>query len=260
MSYTAAILAFLLSAGLAGAVSYAVHRRLSYDLRRRHHDVGSAIFLQMGVIYAVLLAFVFSEVWGEYNAAAQAINAECGALHASAILAHDLPNDAGDALNLAIAAYVATVVTREWPSMEGRQASVEAVRGVEAMLKAAIILDRPRAPNTIAQAEILNLLAQAHAQRETRIFQMTQGMPALLWALLLFYALVLVSFVLCSGVEHAATLALFSSLFAAGLALILVMIRMLDFPFEGALGLPSATFQETLLKVSVLVRLAHGGI
>lgn len=38
-----------------------IHRRVENDLRRLHHDVGSVVFLQLGVVFAVLLAFVFSE-------------------------------------------------------------------------------------------------------------------------------------------------------------------------------------------------------
>jgi hypothetical protein len=46
---------------------------------------------------------------------------------------------------------------------------------------------------------------------------------------------------------------LFSGLFAGCTALILVMIRMLDLPFQGALALRPDDFVATLTKVSGLV-------
>src|SRR4029077_19234369 len=42
-----------------------------------YHEVGYAVFLQLGVIFAVLLAFVFNGVWSDYNTASRAIDSEC---------------------------------------------------------------------------------------------------------------------------------------------------------------------------------------
>jgi hypothetical protein len=45
------------------------------------------VFLQLGFILAALLAFVFNEVWNEYDVAEEAIDRECAALHGTAMLA-----------------------------------------------------------------------------------------------------------------------------------------------------------------------------
>jgi hypothetical protein len=74
---------------------------------RRYHEVGYAVFLQLGVIFAVLLAFVFNNVWSDYNVAAQAIDSECPSLHGIAILSDRLPSPARNAI-LADAAYLTT--------------------------------------------------------------------------------------------------------------------------------------------------------
>ena len=91
MSYAEALLVILFTAIVAVVATNFVRRALGLDVRRQHHEVGNPVYLQIGVVFAVLLAFVFNEVWGEYNAAAQAINGECGALHGAAMLAHNLP-------------------------------------------------------------------------------------------------------------------------------------------------------------------------
>src|SRR5579883_1119246 len=115
MSYLAAIAIILGATLAAGAAAVLVRRRVRLDALKRHHEVGSAVFLQMRVIYAVLLAFVFTEVWGEYNAAAQAISDESSSLVSLARLAHGLPEPARDAMQQAIAAYLASVTRSEWP-------------------------------------------------------------------------------------------------------------------------------------------------
>jgi hypothetical protein len=46
-----------------------VRRASGLDAHRQHHEIGNPVYLQIGVVFAVLLAFVFNEVFGEYNSA-----------------------------------------------------------------------------------------------------------------------------------------------------------------------------------------------
>src|SRR4029077_11155868 len=79
--------------------------------------------LQLGVIFAVLLAFVFNNVWSDYNVASQAINSECASLHGIAILSDRLPSPARGAILNELHAYLTTVLDREWPDMQRRNKS-----------------------------------------------------------------------------------------------------------------------------------------
>ena len=81
MSYTE-LGVVVLGAGIVAAFICALlHRIVHRDTFRRYHEVGYAVFLQLGVIFAVLLAFIFDNVWSNYNVASQAIDSECGSLH-----------------------------------------------------------------------------------------------------------------------------------------------------------------------------------
>jgi hypothetical protein len=94
MSYTE-LGGLVLGTGLVAAFTCALlHRIVHHDTFRRYHEVGYAVFLQLGVIFAVLLAFVFNNVWSNYNVASQAIDSECGSLHGIAILSDRLPSSA----------------------------------------------------------------------------------------------------------------------------------------------------------------------
>lgn len=250
MGYGEAVLIVLLTGIAATAAAGHVRRALGLDVRQRHHDVGNPVYLQIGVVFAVLLAFVFNEVWGEYNAAAQAINGECGALHGAAMMAHDLPDGAGRGVEQAILTYAKTVVNVEWPALEHRQASLQAVHAFQAMVEAAGNLPITRPSDTAIQSRILALLSEAHAYRETRIFQANQGLPIMIWLVLSFYALVLVAFVLFAGVESRIAHLSFTAVFATTVVLVLIVVRMLDYPFEGALTLSNADFVKTIQRVS----------
>jgi hypothetical protein len=252
MSYTAALLVVLFIAIGAAAATIIARLALDFDVRRQHHEVGSPVYLQIGVVFAVLLAFVFSEVWGEYNIAAQAINGECGALHGAALLAHDLPDHQGQSVERSILNYTKTVINKEWAALEHRDASPDAVSAFESLVAAAANLNITRPGDVAVQGQILSLLAQAHAFRETRSFQASRGLPIVIWLVLALYALVLVVFVLFAGVESIAGHLLFTISFAVSVALVLVLVRMLDYPFEGALALDNTDFVRTMEHVAAL--------
>src|SRR5665213_946927 len=95
MSYLTAVLIVFAAALAAAGAAWLVGASVGIETRKRHHEVGNPVFLQVGVMFSVLLAFVFAEVWGEFNTAAQAINGECGALHGAAMLADALPAGQG---------------------------------------------------------------------------------------------------------------------------------------------------------------------
>ena len=74
MTYLNASLIVLCAMAAATLASWFAGRLLPVDTRRRHHEVGGNVFSQVGTLIAVVLAFVFSAVWGDYRSAAQAIN------------------------------------------------------------------------------------------------------------------------------------------------------------------------------------------
>src|SRR5262252_2291750 len=114
----------VLATGLIAALICALlHRIVHHDTFRRYHEVGYAVFLQLGVIFAVLLAFVFYNVWSNYNVASQAIDSECGSLHGVAIMSDRLPSAARDAILKDLHAYLSTVIEQEWADMQRRKES-----------------------------------------------------------------------------------------------------------------------------------------
>jgi len=60
----------------------------------------------------------------------------------------------------------------------------------------------------------------------------------------------LVAFVLFAGVESRIGHLLFTAVFATSVVLLLILLKMLDYPFEGALTLSNADFVKTIERVS----------
>jgi hypothetical protein len=104
--------------------------------------------------------------------------------------------------------------------------------------------------------QLLGFLEEANAHRSERIFQIGSGVPMLLWCLLIGFGIVLAAFVTMAGVDNGGALVSFSMTFAAAVAAILVLIHLLDFPFEGALALGPGPFMMALKKVALIAQSA----
>jgi len=259
MSYVE-LAGLVVGTGLAAALMCALlHRIVHHDRFRRYHEVGYAVFLQLGVIFAVLLAFVFNNVWSEYNVASQAVDSECASLHGIAILSDRLPAPARTAILGDLHAYLTIVLDREWPDMQRRNESRAASDRFQLLWQTVETAVTDPADNQI-RGQLLNLLAAAHQNRETRLFQMTQGVPGLVWSLLIIFAAGLVGCMLVFAAEASLSKAVLVGVFTSSLALALLTVRMLDFPFESALQVSSRDFSETLEKVDRLIAAAepHG--
>jgi len=203
---------------VAALICALLHRVVHHDTFRRYHEVGYAVFLQLGVIFAVLLAFVFNNVSSEYNVASQAVDSECGSLHGIAILSD---------LHL----YLTTILDREWPDMQGRHESRAADARFQSLWQTVETVNTGPADNQI-RGQLLNLVATAHQSRETRLFQMTQSVPGLVWSVLIALASTLIGCMLVFAAEASLSKAVLVGIFTSSLTLALLTVHILDFPLR----------------------------
>lgn len=110
-------------------------------------------------------------------------------------------------------------------------------------------------PSVVISVQIVSLLGTAREQREFRLFQMTQGVPAPLWLLLVLLSLVLGSF--ATMARSSILLVAISGLSGRALASILVMVRLLDFSFAYA-GHSAECFAETCRRCNCWPGLGGG--
>lgn len=253
MGYLGALLIVVASAAAAAAAGLLVDRFVSLDLRHRFADESARIFAQLGTLFALLLAFVFNQVWAEHSAAAQAINGECAALHGVAVLAEALPNHAGRPINLAIITYARTVVDKEWPSMAARRTGSEvAYEDFRLIIQQTILLDPTSRSDVAIQSQMLSLVAQAKSYREARIFQADKGLPFVLWFVLDVLAISLIALVVVGttkGFGHV----LLAGLFTSTIVMVLMLVALLDYPFEGSVSLPPTDFAKLLAELSRMI-------
>jgi Protein of unknown function (DUF4239) len=231
-----------------------VHRLVPVASRQRHNDVAGFIYAALGVIYAVLLALVVIAVWEEYGAAADTVEQEANATSEIAWLAHRLPEPLGTRVQELARSYAEEAVHIEWPLMErGEAPSMRHTRGTPSGWT---IIDGIREslqdfePRTKADeqlyAEGLDLIEELNDARRMRLVAAEEGVPGVLWSVLIFGGVAAVGFTYLFGLESTWAHRLMVATLAAVIGLVLFTVGALGHPFEGGARIGTGAFELIL--------------
>jgi hypothetical protein len=231
-----------------------VQRLVSAESRQRHNDVAGFIYAALGVIYAVLVALVVIAVWEEYQAASETVEQEANALAEIFWLGHRLPEPEGTHLQELARSYAHEVVDKEWPLMEQGQAPLMVQeQGTPAGWT---LIDEIRAnlqefqPHTPADeqlyAEGLDQIQRLADARRMRLVAAEEGVPGVLWAVLIFGGIAAIGFTYLFGLENTWAHRLMVLTLAAVIGLVLFTIGALEHPFSGGARIGTGAFELVL--------------
>jgi hypothetical protein len=240
------IVAICLALALGGLVL--VRRNVELSRLEAHHEVAGFILAVVGVVYAVLLAFVVVIVWQQYDSARVDADREATivlALYQDATALDDLGPDARPAVRR----YAQSVVGSEWEEMaEGRHESRQADDALNAVWTAFRALE-PRTESDIAfYGEAVRSLHEVSELRQSRIESSRAELPTAMWSILIVGAVISVAFTYFFGVRSFAAQALMVSALAALIGLVLAVILALDLPFTGGITVGPASMRDTIAE------------
>ena len=222
--------------------------------RQQHNDVAGFIYAALGVIYAVLLALVVIAVWEEYQEASSTVEQEANAVAEIFWLAHRLPQPQGSHIQELARSYAQEVVDKEWPLMEqGQPPLMEQGQGTPAGWT---LIDDIRAnlqeldPHTPADeqlyAEGLDQVQRLADARRMRLVAAEEGVPAVLWAVLIFGGAAAIGFTYLFGLQSTWAHRLMVVTLAAVIGLVLFTIGSLEHPFSGGARIGTGAFELVL--------------
>jgi len=231
-----------------------VQRLVPADSRQQHNDVAGFIYAALGVIYAVLLALVVIAVWEEYGAADATVEQEANATAEIFWLAHRLPEPEGSHIQELARSYAEEVVHKEWPLMEqGEAPLMTQTQGTPAGWT---IIDEIRAnlqnfqPHTKADeqlyAEGLEQIDNLASARRMRLVAAEEGVPGVLWAVLIFGGIAAVGFTYLFGLENTWAHRLMVVTLAAVIGLVLFTVGAMEHPFSGGARIGTGAFELIL--------------
>jgi hypothetical protein len=232
---------------LVAVVGLAVVQRLVPPERReKHNDVAGFIYAVLGVAYAVLLAFVAIAVWQDYKMAQTTAESEANELAGVYFLASQLPEPERTRAQDLARTYARVVVEEEWPMMEQGQTSPRADSLLRQLRLELLQFDPRTKGEQVLYEQGLTQLHDAIDARRSRLLEVREGIPNLLWVVLVLGGVITVSFTylfgLKSNVAHALMVAALTLLICA----ILFTIGEFDNPFSGVVEIRPDAFKEML--------------
>jgi hypothetical protein len=223
-----------------------VQRLIPPERREGQNDVAGFIFAVLGVAYAVLLAFVVIAVWQDYETAQTDVQNEAHELAGVYFLASRLPEPDRTRIQNLIRTYVRVVVEEEWPMMEQGQTSQRADSLIRQLRSKILKFDPHTKGGQVLYERGLAQLHDAANARRTRLLEVREGIPGLLWVVLVLGGLITVSFTYLFGLQSNLAHALMVAALTLVICGILFTIGEFNNPFSGVVEIRPDAFEEVL--------------
>lgn len=231
---------------LVTAAIYVVVTRLATGERgRAFKAISPGVLPPLAIIFALLAAFLASQVWNDTDRASAAVNREASALRAVVLLATAFPGETESRLRELVRRHIEDAVNQEWPAMAHRSATLTLVPARLAdALRVAFTLDPHGEGQLTAQRELIASLQNALEARRQRIILSRSSLNWVKWtALLLQAGLTLLTIALVHS-DNRATNRIILTIFATGVGIAILLIAAHTRPFTGEISVqPSVLLQ-----------------
>jgi hypothetical protein len=204
---------------------------------RAFKAVSPGMLPPLGILFGLFVAFTATQVWTDDERASAAINREASALSAVLFMASTLPGESEARMRSLIHDYIQDAATQEWPQMAERTAHLRVTpRPLAEALKATVVLTPDTPSQQTAQRAIATELENALDARRERIMVSRSQVSLVKWSCLLVQAICMLTAIAMVHSDNRRTAAAAMGLFAAGVAVSVLLILAHDRPFTGELA------------------------
>ena len=224
------VLATLLS--MAGPVL--VRRHVGLARLSTNNEVAGFKFATLGVLYAVLLAFVVIVVWEKFNEAENAVAQEAGAAATVYRLAEGIGGVPGAAVRHRLSDYVTVTISGDWPAMEQGRLSPAGTAALNDLYGALLTIHPADLREAAIASEMLRQLSIMTQARRDRLVMASGTVPGVIWFVLFGGALLTVSFTFFFGAKNLHAQVAMTGALSLLIFLALFIVVAIDRPFAGS--------------------------
>ena len=232
---------------VAGLI-FAQHR-IPLELRQSHNVPLGLIYGALYVTFGVIIGFSAYLVLNKYTTSQTTVVNEASALRALYYLAGQFPESSREQIQELATTYARVVVDEEWPLMGKGQPSPRAAALNQQITKS---VDGFQPSTSAEQALYSQALQRAHEvnqNRNVRLLYAREGLPPILWFVLVVLALIILLFTYFLGLESARLHILAVAVLTLGFAFTMFTIIVLDQPFAGDLRVSPEAFETVLNEI-----------
>jgi hypothetical protein len=233
-------------ASVAGLIL--VQRFVPIELRKQHNDVAGFIYAVVGIAYAVLLGLVVVAAWEQYQIATDTTEREANELAELFWLGQRLPPAEGHHLQELTRSYARVVVDEEWPLMVRGESSPRAWALLDEIRLTVQNLNPDTEAGQVLYEQGLERVHDLADARRDRLVEAQQGIPGILWVVLVTGAIITICFTYLFGLDDTTTHTLMVALLALIIGLVLFTIGSLEYPFRGVVHVGPDSFELVLKR------------
>lgn len=226
---------------------YLLRRRVPIEKLQRNNEVAGPIVGLVGVMYAVLVAFVTVTVWEKwYDAEARSVQ-EANQVRSLFRDISVFPDSISHPIQQELQRYTEVVIQEEWPIM--------ATGEERPYLQSALMDDLWRRVQTIQPvgdyqttwySKVVDRMNDLSNYRQLRMLSCHPAVPSIMWVFLVVGGLVTVALTYLFGVDSCHAHAVMTAAVSGTTAFLLYLIAALDLPYAGSLQVNPEAFQHTL--------------
>jgi hypothetical protein len=231
------------SIAIALTILFLLYRFWPPNRRMAQNDMIGPSVGVIGTTYAVIIAFMLSGVWSDFQTAQVNAEQEANCLVNIFRFADRLPRDSGSAVQQRAREYSHAMIDEEWPAMARESESAAGQRLINELWKMLISVQNQDSTQQLILDHTFSQLTAMTEHRRIRLLQSRKRLPAILWAVLLVGGIVTVASTCLFGVQnfrlHLAQVFAITFL----VSLMLVAIADVDRPFQGDIRVPPDGFR-----------------
>jgi hypothetical protein len=216
-----------------------IRRRVGLQRLIINNEVAGFKFAVVGVLYAVLLAFLVIVVWEKFSEAEATVVNEAGAVANIYRLADGIGGEPETVIEKSLTRYLDAAITDDWPAMERGSEAANVTRTLNSVY-AAVLEFHPNDPaGSALLSEILRQLDAVTAARRGRLVMAAGLIPGLMWLVLFSGAIITIGFTFFFGAENLRAQMVMTGALAALIFAELVIVIAIDHPFAGTIKVSS---------------------
>jgi hypothetical protein len=240
------LLIVILYVGISIAGLLVIRKLYPHYKCKLHNDIAGFIFATLGVIYAVLLAFIVVITWQDFDKAQDVTVNEANCIAALYRDATPFPAEFRVELKSKLTNYVRDIINEEWQMMGTGQRSASVQNIQEELWKLYGGFQPKNETQKIFLAESVKKLNQAAEMRRQRIVYASTGINPLLYFVLFAGSFITIAFTMLFGTENIIPHLIMVSLLAAMISITLFTVIAMDYPFTGDISIKPDVFINIL--------------
>ncbi len=215
-----------------------------------HNDVVSYFMSGMGAIYGITLGLIAVAAWESFNEIDEVVSNEASSLIALYNDVSNLPAPQSDSLKAQLRDYTTYTIEQAWPQQRLGKVPRGGTERLRHFYKTLLSREPATQVERIVLEEATGKLNDVFEFRQKRLEKVTDGLPAAVWYVILFGALLNLVITWFFGTDRFQVHVLMVTLYAALLGSLIFLVAAMDNPFRGEFSIGTDALEAVLAKMT----------